>query len=393
MTRTAGRLPTKPHFDIVEVGFHVYIDNSPTLPYSNLKITESLALFAMAALRNKINKKVLAERLKNDPTPRKTVSFYRYVRIEHPQQMRDTLYQEWDALGALGRIYVAQEGINAQMSVPEANWDAFVTALYAHPEFADMPFKIGLSEHKISFITLMMKVKTQIVADGLTIDDYDIENVGNHLEPADFHAAMEDPETIVVDMRNHYESRIGHFEGAICPDADTFREELPAVKDQLEDKKDKKILLYCTGGIRCEKASAYLKHHGFTNVNQLHGGIIEYAHYVKQAGVESKFKGKNFVFDGRMAERVTEDLLTNCDQCGTPSDNMHNCANAACNLLFVQCEDCVERWDNTCGEACKAIVAMSEEEQRAYRSETQPITDHTLFKSRQRPNLSIKQTS
>src|SRR5690606_38175713 len=122
----------------------------------------------------------------------------------------------------------------------------------------------------------------------------------------------EKKDTLVVDMRNHYESEVGHFENAICPDVDTFREALPKVADELKGQKDKNVLLYCTGGIRCEKASAYFKHQGFQKVYQLHGGIIQYAHEIKEKGLPSKFKGKNFVFDERVGERITADVLSEC---------------------------------------------------------------------------------
>lgn len=288
-----------------------------------------------APLLNRLNKDQALEKLAKEPFERKTVSFYRYVRIENPQQMRDQLWSEWNQRGVLGRIYIAREGINAQISVPEPQWEAFVSELHAHEEFKEMPFKVGLEEPTESFWKLTIKVKQQIVADGLTEDEYDVSNVGTHLNPEAFHEALQQDDVVVVDMRNQYESRIGRFEGAICPDADTFREELPMVKNMLKGKEDKKVLLYCTGGIRCEKASAYLKHHGFQDVNQLYGGIINYAHEVQSKGLDSKFVGKNFVFDGRVAEAITDDVLSECDQCSASSDRYVNCENTICNLLFI----------------------------------------------------------
>ena len=128
------------------------------------------------------------------------------------------------------------------------------------------------------------------------------------------------------------------------------------VKDILKGKEDKKILLYCTGGIRCEKASAYLKHHGFNDVNQLHGGIIEYARQIKSKGLESKFKGKNFVFDERMGERITDDVISRCYQCGSLCDSHYNCANDGCHLLFIQCETCREKFEACCSDECQKII-------------------------------------
>jgi UPF0176 protein len=196
------------------------------------------------------------------------------------------------------------------------------------------------------------------VADGLNDGDFDVTNVGTHLSGVEFHRQMSEPDTVVVDMRNLYESEIGHFENAILPEADTFREELEMAVDLLKDKKDQKVLLYCTGGIRCEKASAYLKHHGFKDVNQLHGGVLEYVRQIKSEGLESKFLGKNFVFDARMAEDVNGQVLASCHQCGKPFDTHKNCANDACHLLFIQCPDCAAEYENCCSNECKEERAV-----------------------------------
>lgn len=198
---------------------------------------------------------------------------------------------------------------------------------------------------------------------------------------------MQLPETIVVDLRNHYESEVGHFKGAVLPDADTFRDELPMVIDMLKDKKDKKILLYCTGGIRCEKASAFFKHEGFEDVNQLNGGIIHYARQVKAEGLDSRFIGKNFVFDDRMGERITEDIISSCHQCGQPCDTHVNCANDDCHLLFIQCEKCAQKMNGCCTPTCKEISLMPIESQRELRKGKIKDNAHSVYKSRLRPNL------
>lgn len=305
------------------------------------------------------------EKLRNETFKRKTVSLYKYIIINNPTEMRERLFNMWERLDCLGRIYIASEGINAQMSVPEHNWDQFKKELYAITEFTDVPLKIGV-HHDVSFYKLFVRVRKQIVADGLTMDDYDIENVGKHLTAAEFNAAMEDEDTIVVDMRNHYESEIGHFDGAITPAVDTFREELPRVATQLSENKDKKLLLYCTGGIRCEKASAYFKDKGFKNVNQLHGGIIDYKHQVEREGLENKFLGSNYVFDERDPEKIGYDVISNCHQCGEKCDRHVNCANLSCNLLFLQCNNCEDKMNQTCTGKCKRIVNMPEQKRTAY---------------------------
>jgi len=341
----------------------------------------------MALLHNRVDKNVLKKRLQEENLKRVTLSFYRYVILENPPLMRDQLYKEWKELNVLGRIYIAREGINAQISVPQENWDAFQDTLQAVPAFNKMPLKKAVEDDGKSFYKLAVKVRSKIVADGLKDDAFDVTNVGRHLTAAEFNRAMEIPDSIVVDMRNHYESEIGYFEGAIKPQADTFRDELPLVAELLKDKKDKKVLLYCTGGIRCEKASAYLKHQGYKDVNQLHGGIIDYARQVKALGLESKFKGKNFVFDERLGERISSEIISTCHQCGKPCDTHTNCANADCHLLFIQCEECKTNYLGCCTPECKTIAELPIEEQRKLRKGKIKKDTHAVYKSRLRPNL------
>lgn len=338
-------------------------------------------------LHNRINKKELKERLKNDATPRKTISFYRYVILQNAPALRDILYRDLLAMNALGRIYLAYEGINAQMSVPEANYPNFLAYLNTYPEFENMPIKTGVEDDGKSFYKLAIKVRKKIVADGLDDGTFDVTNVGKHLSAAEFNEALDLPGTIVVDMRNHYESEIGHFANAICPDVDTFREELPLVVDMLKDKKDQKILMYCTGGVRCEKASAYLKHHGFKDVNQLHGGIIEYAKQVKEQNLPIKFKGKNFVFDERLGERIGNEIISKCHQCGEVCDTHTNCANDDCHLLFIQCESCKKSMQGCCSQACIEVINLPVEKQREIRKGRIKEDSLSVYKSRLRPKL------
>lgn len=338
-------------------------------------------------LQNRVNKKELKKRIQEETIKRITVSFYRYVIIDNPQEVRDSLFLQWNALKILGRIYVAKEGINAQMSVPEENWEIFLFNLDQHHLLSKMPLKIAVEDDGKSFYKLTIKVRPKIVADGLDDNSFDVTNVGNHLTAKQFNEAMEDPETVIVDMRNHYESEVGKFIGAYAPDADTFREELPLVVEELKDKKDKKILMYCTGGVRCEKASAYLKHHGFKDVNQLHGGVIDYVRQIKAEGLKSKFIGKNFVFDERVGERITDDIISECHQCGAPCDTHVNCANDDCHLLFIQCEACAEKMKGCCTPECVHISQLPLEEQKALRKGRKKEDCLSVYKSRLRPNL------
>ena len=295
---------------------------------------------------------------------RLTLSFYAYARIENPTQFRNDLFLAWNPLAVLGRIYVAHEGINAQLSLPADHFYEFRETLEAYDFMKGIRLNIAVEHDDHSFLKLTIKVRDKIVADGLDDDTFDPTDIGIHLKAKDFNDMLEDPDTIVVDMRNHYESEIGHFTKAIKPDVDTFRESLPIIEEQLaEHKSDKKLLMYCTGGIRCEKASAYFKHKGFENVYQLEGGIIEYARQVKAEGLESKFIGKNFVFDHRLGERITDDVVSQCHQCGKPCDVHTNCANEGCHLLFIQCEECAAAMEGCCSTSCVEIIHMPEEEQ------------------------------
>ena len=319
-------------------------------------------------LYNRINKEELKQRLAEETFQRFTISLYRYFILDDPQNFRDNIFHDWFTLDCFGRIYVAREGINAQMSVPEHNWETFLEALKKYEIFNEIPIKHAIEDDGKSFYKLTIKVRPKLVADGLDDDAYDVTNVGTHLNGIDFHNYIGQENTVVVDMRNYYESEVGHFEGAICPEADTFREELEIVTDLLDDKKNKKILLYCTGGIRCEKASAYLKHQGFEDVNQLHGGILEYARQIKTVGLESKFLGKNFVFDERLGERVNEQIISRCHQCGKACDTHTNCANNGCHILFIQCVECAEKHHGCCTTDC-----AREKENGAGRSEKERI--------------------
>ncbi|MDD3078244.1 MAG: rhodanese-related sulfurtransferase [Paludibacter sp.] len=342
-------------------------------------------------LVNKTDRKILKQQLQKETFKRRTISFYKYFEIENPQEFRDNLFIKWAELNCFGRIYIAREGINAQMSVPEHNLDIFSQHLYSISDLNQVPIKYAIEDDGKSFYKLTIKVRPKIVADGLEHGTYDLSKVGNHLTALEFHNALDDPDTVVVDMRNHYESEIGHFRNAFCPDVDTFREEIKLVVDKFQDEKDKKFLLYCTGGIRCEKASAFLINEGFQHVSQLYGGIIEYAQQIKQLGVASKFYGKNFVFDERLGESVDGQIISRCHQCGKPADTHTNCANDDCHLLFIQCDECREKYDGCCSDECKTIFHLPKEERIQFRAKNaQKYAESKIFKNRLRPRLKQK---
>mgnify|MGYP000182548796 CR=1 FL=1 len=319
-------------------------------------------------LYNKLSAEERAKLIDEAGEKRLTISFYQYYNIKNPPLFRDKLFIEWDEIGVLGRTYVSSEGINAQISVPAKSFDKLKAQLDAISFLNGIRLNVAIEQDNKSFLKLKIKVRDKIVADGLDDDSFDVTDIGTHLKAADFNEIIAKEDTILVDMRNHYESEIGHFDGAWTPDVDTFRDSLPIIMDEIEDhKEDKNLVMYCTGGIRCEKASAYFKHNGFKNVYQLEGGIIEYTRQVKSEELENKFKGKNFVFDQRRAEKISDDVLSNCHQCGEPSDTHVNCANAACHLLFIQCPSCAEKMDHCCTEECQSVAALPEAEQKELR--------------------------
>lgn len=342
---------------------------------------------ASMQLHNIYDKETLRKKLADETFRRVTLSFYRYVNYSDPETERASLYQRLNDLSVLGRVYIAHEGINAQVSVPEHNFDALRAMIDADKALSNVPFKIAVEDNGKSFYKLIVRVRNKIVADGLNDDAYDTSNVGRHLNAQEFNEAMNQPETIVIDMRNHYESEVGRFEGALCPEADTFREALDKGLEFVKGKEDKKILLYCTGGIRCEKASAWFRHHGFEDVNQLHGGIIEYARQVKQQGLTPRFIGKNFVFDDRLGERITDDVLSTCHQCGKPCDNHVNCANDDCHLLFIQCDECASKFEGCCSIQCMEIIHLPLDEQRRLRKGKRKTDTLSVYRSRLRPDL------
>jgi UPF0176 protein len=318
-------------------------------------------------LYNKIDRRVLKLRLMQENFERCTLSFYRFVEVKDPQQYRDELFLRLSEMNVFGRIYVAKEGINAQISVPLPEYDRFKTYIRQHPYTRDVLINEAVEDNGKSFYKLKILVKYKILSDGLDNSSFDIYNVGEHLDAVSYNQKLNEPGTVVIDLRNHYEHEVGHFQNAILPDVDTYKDSIPLIVNMLKEKQPKNVMLYCTGGIRCEKFSAYLKHHGFEQVFQLKGGVINYAHQVRELELESKFRGKNFVFDDRMGERVTDEVIARCHQCGEPADNHINCANDACHLLFIQCDKCAAAYDQCCSAECQKVIQMPEEIQKQLR--------------------------
>jgi len=342
----------------------------------------------MAALHNRVSQEELKKRLYEETIYRNTISFYQYFFIEDPAAFRDELYKGLNALNVFGRIYVAHEGINAQISVPETHLEDFKEYLYTFNALNNIRLNIAVDNDGKSFWVLKIKVRNKIVADGISDPDFSMTNKGHYVNAGEFNLLTNDANTIVVDMRNHYEYEVGHFENAIEIPSDTFREQLPMAAEMLQDKKDKNIIMYCTGGIRCEKASAYMLHRGFKNVFHLEGGIINYANKIKEAELPNKFHGKNFVFDDRLGERITDEIIAQCHQCGQPADTHTNCKNEACHLLFIQCEACAAKYQGCCSHACQQVYNLPEDEQKILRKGIEKGTMvFNKSKQRLRPRL------
>ncbi len=350
----------------------------------------------MAVLHNRLSQSELKKLLLAETEPRITISFYRYFFIKNPTAFRDELYKNLEALKVFGRIYVAHEGINAQVSFPESNTAKFKEIIEYTEGLKGLRLNIALQHEATenmrpaagkSFWVLKIKVRDKIVADGIIDENFNMANSGKYVNPQEFNEMSNDKNTIVVDMRNHYEYEVGRFENAIEIPSDTFRQQIPMVVDMLKDAKEKNIIMYCTGGIRCEKASAIMLHNEFKNVYHLEGGIINYANKIKEENLPSKFHGKNFVFDDRLGERITDEIIAKCHQCGEPADTHTNCLNNCCHLLFIQCENCKQKMQGCCSVKCKEINALPIEVQKELRKGIDK--GNMIFnKSRQRmPNL------
>jgi UPF0176 protein len=344
-------------------------------------------------LWNTLSKEELVKQLNESGLNFITISFYQYAKIDNPSDFRDQLFLNWSKLNIVGRTYVAKEGINAQISVPVPHFEQFRDELYTIPFLDGIRLNIAVEDGGVKhpFLKLKIKVRDKILADGLIDQTFDVTNKGIHLNAEEFNKLTDDPNTILIDFRNHYESEVGYFKGAITPDVDTFRDSLPVIEDlYLKGNEDKNIVMYCTGGIRCEKASAWYKHRGFKNVHQLEGGIIKYANDCKDLGIENKFIGKNFVFDERRGERISEDIIAQCHQCGEPCDVHTNCVNDGCHLLFIQCDSCKSKFENCCSEECQHMIHLPLEEQRALRKGKD--ISNKIFKKGRSEKLNYKST-
>ncbi|MCW5196594.1 rhodanese-related sulfurtransferase [Buchnera aphidicola (Pemphigus obesinymphae)] len=307
----------------------------------------------MPFLYNRISNHILKNRMLLDTEKRITVSFYKYCTINFPKKFRDNLYVYFSKLEILGRIIVSEEGINAQVSVPIKFYSLMKLHLKKiHLGLNNLRMNLAL-DNKKSFWVLRMKVRKRIVSDGLDENiKFNPKDVGIYLKAKEVNNMLNDKNIIFIDMRNPYEYEVGHFKKSISIPANTFRDQLRIIIDLFKDYKDKKIVMYCTGGIRCEKATFWMKNNGFKKMYHIDGGIIGYFHDAKKNRLPIFFEGKNFVFDARLGERVSDQVISYCHQCGLKCDSHVNCRYNLCHSLFIQCHRCSRKFHSCCSEKC-----------------------------------------
>jgi UPF0176 protein len=321
----------------------------------------------MSTLHNRVSRKQLKEIVERDGILRNTLSFYCYFPITDPLAFRNKWYAYLNSIGVMGRIYIAEEGINAQINCPVSQFDLLKDFIYSEPALNNLRLNKAVEDANNSFYVLDIKVRNKIVADGIDDPNFSVHNKGGYVNAPKFNEMVKDSNTIVIDMRNHYEYEVGRFKNAIEIPSDTFREQLPMALNMFDSEKDTNIIMYCTGGIRCEKASAWMLHNGFKNVFHLEGGIINYINQVNELSLDNMFVGKNFVFDERLGERITSDVISTCHICGTTCDTHVNCLNSSCHLLFIQCEACKEQYEGTCSIECRDFIHLDPDQQKLLR--------------------------
>ncbi|RYL90349.1 rhodanese-related sulfurtransferase [Sporolactobacillus sp. THM7-4] len=286
--------------------------------------------------------------------PYRVLLYYKYVPIDDPETFAEEHLTFCKSLGLKGRILVAREGLNGTVSGTVEQTQIYMDTLHRDPRFSDLVFKVDPADGH-AFKKMHVRPRKEIVALKLEEDIDPHQMTGKHLKPEEFYEALQDKDTIVIDARNDYETQIGHFRNAILPDIGAFRDLPKWIEKNLADYKDKKVLTYCTGGIRCEKFSGYLIRAGFRDVSQLEGGIVEYG---KDPRVKGKlYDGKCYVFDQRISvpvNRTDEDVVVgHCHHCGKTCDRIVNCANPECNKQYICCEACEEKYHRSCCDACR----------------------------------------
>jgi predicted sulfurtransferase len=285
----------------------------------------------------------------------KIILFYKFVTVENPNDIMLWQKELCQSLQLKGRVLIAHHGINATLGGSIEEVEEYKKEMQNHPLFADIDFKESPGGAE-SFPRLRVAVRKSVINMGIDYDAAYVADCGTHLTPAQTHEMItnKSDDLVILDARNNYEAAIGKFEDAITPDIKNFRDFPAYVDAHLDAFKDKKVLMYCTGGIRCEPASAYLKQQGIAKeVYQILGGIHRYT----EEYPDGFFRGKNYVFDGRVAMPITQEVLSRCEYCPTVCDEYRNCMNADCNKLFICCDECIANLKNTCSAVCKELLA------------------------------------
>ena len=300
-------------------------------------------------------------------TQKRILLYYKYVTLPQPEAIRAWQQELCLSLNLTGRIVLATEGINGTVCGTLEQTNAYIAAMNAHEFFGGIDFKDSIVDGQHEYFPgLQIKVKPEITHLGLDTTTITAADAGTHLTPAAFHEAIKNANanTVILDGRNVYEAAVGAFTNAVVPPIDHFRDFPAYVDENLALFKDKEVLMYCTGGIRCERASAYLKSKGVAKeVYQLEGGIHRYAEQFP----DGFFRGKNYVFDGRITVPVNDDVLGSCALCQQPCDEYTNCLNAKCNKHFIGCEGCLQDLANTCSKACAELVTTGKVPKRPLR--------------------------
>jgi len=284
----------------------------------------------------------------------KILLFYKYVHIQSPKRVMKWLKKVCGDLCFKGRILLANEGINGTLGGSQENTERFKKIMEEHPLFGTIDYKESAGSADC-FPRMQITVRDTVVNLGVDPQELTSQEGGKHLTPDEVHALIkQNPDDLVIlDTRNDYEWKVGHFKGAIKPDIKHFRDFPEYVDKHLDEYKDKQVLMYCTGGIRCERATAYLNKKGITKqVYQIKGGIHRYA----EKYPDGFFRGKNYVFDGRVAVKINDDILGECGICTAKCDDYINCLNAKCNKHFICCTSCKQEFVGTCSEQCKQLV-------------------------------------
>ncbi|MBM18203.1 MAG: hypothetical protein CL947_04010 [Epsilonproteobacteria bacterium] len=280
--------------------------------------------------------------------------YYKYIDIQYPEAIKKWQKELCTKLGLTGRIILAHEGINGTVAGEDEAAESYIKAMNDHPLFNNIDFKKSPGGAEV-FPKLKISVKNEIVHLGVDPSKVTTKDGGKHLTPEQTHELLSNPpkDFIILETRNNYESAVGGFAGQLDPNINHFRELPKYIDENLDKFKDKQVLMHCTGGVRCERATAYLAQKNVAKeIFQIEGGIVRYT----EKYPDGYFRGKNYVFDKRITVKINDDILGSCYVCNTACDDYFNCLNAQCNKHYISCSNCLEELQNTCSASCKKAI-------------------------------------